>query len=117
MISNSMFERFTAKSCGSLPVPSIAPHSHKYISDLCIRFKKVFSHEHALYAPNLLYLHLPSINYRPYKTVHKEKLEGGTHPLCEFCQECFFGDDELFSHMREKHEECFLCKGNGIRDK
>ncbi|EEB92934.1 hypothetical protein MPER_08481, partial [Moniliophthora perniciosa FA553] len=25
-------------------------------------------------------------------------------------------DDELYSHMRERHEECFLCKRNGVRD-
>ncbi|KAJ6579388.1 hypothetical protein B0H10DRAFT_2235777 [Mycena sp. CBHHK59/15] len=30
----------------------------------------------------------------------------GTHPL----------DDELFAHMRETHEECFVCKRNDVRD-
>lgn len=87
-------------------------------SDLCIRFKKVFAHEHILYHPSQLPIHLPSI---PRRNVNKNALqdqnvEGGIHPLCQFCRECFFGDDELFAHMREKHEECFICKRNGVRD-
>ena len=48
--------------------------------------------------------------------VIKESPEGGVHPLCQFCRECFFGDDELYAHMRERHEECFICKRNGVRD-
>lgn len=85
-------------------------------SDLCIRSKKVFAHEHALYPPNVLPLHLPSIPLRLNKLPLKEPIEGGVHPLCEFCRECFFSEDELFVHMRERHEECFICKRNEIRD-
>ncbi|KAG6852301.1 hypothetical protein C0991_001115 [Blastosporella zonata] len=50
------------------------------------------------------------------KAVPKEQIEGGVHPLCEFCRECFFSDDELYAHMRERHEECFICKRNEVRD-
>lgn len=85
-------------------------------SDLCIRSKKVFAHEHALYPPNVLPSHLPSIPHRSNKQPLKEPIEGGTHPLCAFCRECFFDDDELFVHMRERHEECFICKRNEVRD-
>jgi hypothetical protein len=49
--------------------------------------------------------------------VPKDQVEGGVHPLCDFCRECFFGDDELYAHMRDSHEECFICKRNEIRDK
>ncbi|KAK7051638.1 hypothetical protein VNI00_004617 [Paramarasmius palmivorus] len=91
--------------------------SHSMLSDLCIRSKKVFAHEHALYTYAQLVTHLPSMNRRPNtKQATKEDIEGGIHPLCEFCRECFFSDDELYSHMRERHEECFLCKRNGVRD-
>jgi E3 ubiquitin-protein ligase ZNF598 len=76
----------------------------------------VFAHEHALYNPNQLPLHLPSIPHRQQKQAPKDKIEGGVHPLCEFCRECFFGDDELYAHMRERHEECFVCKRQEIRD-
>ena len=85
-------------------------------SDLCIRSKKVFAHEHALYPPNVLPLHLPSVPHRPSKHPLKDPIEGGVHPLCAFCRECFFSDDELFVHMRERHEECFICKRNEVRD-
>lgn len=88
----------------------------KLLCDLCIRFKKVFAHEHAQYPPNILPLHLPSMPHRSQKPIPAEKIEGGIHPLCQFCRDCFFGDDELYSHMRERHEECFVCKRLEIRD-
>lgn len=88
---------------------------HFKCSDICIRHKKVFAHEHALYPPNILPYHVPSM-YRQQKASPKEQIEGGIHPLCEFCRECFFDDDELYSHMREKHEDCFVCKRNNVKD-
>lgn len=89
----------------------------KLTCDLCIRQKKVFPHEHALYTSPQLSTHLPSMQRRQQKSASKEQVEGGVHPLCEFCRECFFGDDELYTHMRHRHEECFICKRNEIRDK
>ncbi|KIK00343.1 hypothetical protein K443DRAFT_612765 [Laccaria amethystina LaAM-08-1] len=102
---------------GDLKLHVRATHG-KLMCDLCIRSKKVFAHEHALYPPNLLSIHLPSMHHRPGKTTLKDvnQIEGGIHPLCEFCRECYFSGDELYAHMREKHEECFLCKRNEVRD-
>ncbi|KAJ3570225.1 hypothetical protein NP233_g4545 [Leucocoprinus birnbaumii] len=91
-----------------------AVHS-RLMCDLCIKHKKVFSHEHALYPSNVLPVHLPSMHHRHVKQIAPEKVEGGVHPMCEFCRECFFGVDEHYSHMREKHEECFICKRNGVQ--
>ncbi|KAF7326025.1 RING-type domain-containing protein [Mycena kentingensis (nom. inval.)] len=93
----------------------------RLMCDLCIRNKKVFAHEHSLYPPNILPLHLPSMlsaarPHKPGKGKDKDQIDGGVHPLCEFCRECFFGDDELYRHMRETHEECFICKRNDVRD-
>jgi hypothetical protein len=31
----------------------------------------------------------------------------------QFCHEAFFGSEELFKHMKHRHEECFVCKANG----
>ncbi|KAI9459453.1 hypothetical protein BJY52DRAFT_1084852, partial [Lactarius psammicola] len=89
----------------------------KLMCDLCIRHKKVFPHEHALYTSPQLSIHLPSMQRRQQKSAPKDQVEGGVHPLCEFCRECVFGDDELYTHMRHTHEECFICKRNEIRDK
>ncbi|OSX65392.1 hypothetical protein POSPLADRAFT_1134364 [Postia placenta MAD-698-R-SB12] len=89
----------------------------KLMCDLCIRFKKIFSHEHALYPPNVLPIHLPSMHRSHGRGAEsKQQVEGGIHPLCEFCRECFFSDDELYAHMREKHEECFVCKRHEVKD-
>ena len=106
--------------CGSSLLYNYNLHTITH-SDICIRSKKVFSHEYTLYTNAQIHVHIPSMYQRPgrgqkEKEKEKEKVEGGIHPLCEFCRECFFGDDELFSHMRERHEECFICKRQGIRD-
>lgn len=63
-------------------------------------------------------MHLPSMaaHRRGEKSLPKEQIEGGVHPICEFDKQCFFGDDELYAHMRERHEECFICKRNEVRD-
>ncbi|KAJ3761707.1 hypothetical protein EV360DRAFT_37272 [Lentinula raphanica] len=100
---------YIAKGWGDLKMHVRASHG-RLMCDLCIRSKKVFAHEHVLYTYQQLRVHLPSIN----NTTNQP--EGGIHPLCEFCRECFAGDDDLYSHMRERHEECFICKRDGVRD-
>ncbi|KAG6332563.1 hypothetical protein ID866_6529 [Astraeus odoratus] len=106
---------YTASGWGDLKLHTRGTHG-KVMCDLCLRSKKVFAHEHTLYPPNVLPLHLPSMSHRSHNQSLKEPIEGGVHPLCEFCRECFFSDDELFVHMRERHEECFICKRDGMRD-
>lgn len=85
-------------------------------SDLCIRMKKVFAHEHATYPPNTMPLHLPSIRLRgtPQKPTD---VNMEAHPMCEFCHECVYDNDAFYAHMREEHEECFVCKQNGTPHK
>ncbi|KAI0683337.1 hypothetical protein BC835DRAFT_1423394 [Cytidiella melzeri] len=88
----------------------------RIMCDLCIRFKKIFAHEHALYTASQLPFHLPSLQRNNRNAPPKEPVEGGVHPHCDFCRESFFGDEELYKHMREKHEECFICKRNEVKD-
>ncbi|KAI8982822.1 hypothetical protein BD414DRAFT_579107 [Trametes punicea] len=108
---------FIGNGWSDLKLHTRANHG-KLMCDLCIRYKKVFAHEHALYEPSQLPLHLPSMarGHRHGNAKQNQQIEGGVHPLCEFCRECFFGDDELYAHMREKHEECFICKRNEVKD-
>ncbi|KAG8968551.1 hypothetical protein FRC03_006951 [Tulasnella sp. 419] len=87
----------------------------KLMCDLCIRNKKIFSHEHTLYATDELPLHIPSLARRGPPAKDKDK-DIESHPICDFCRECFFGDDELYKHLRERHEECFVCKKQGIQN-
>ncbi|KAI0807653.1 hypothetical protein C8Q74DRAFT_79098 [Fomes fomentarius] len=107
---------FIGNGWSDLKLHTRATHG-KLMCDLCIRLKKVFAHEHALYDPNILPLHVPSMQ-RGHRRDHgkQQQIEGGVHPFCEFCRECFFGDDEIYSHMRERHEECFICKRNEVKD-
>jgi hypothetical protein len=38
------------------------------------------------------------------------------HPDCVFCATHFYSYDELYSHCREAHEQCFLCQRAHIRN-
>lgn len=65
-------------------------------SDLCVRNKKIFAHEHTLHTHASLNAHIEE-----------------EHGKCDFCREQFYGDDELFVHMRDRHEQCHICKARG----
>ncbi|KAL1917789.1 uncharacterized protein VTP21DRAFT_3623 [Calcarisporiella thermophila] len=79
------------------------------LCDLCIRHKKIFAHEHTLFTPAQLNKH--------YKYGDDSKGENQSgfkgHPECQFCRISYYGDDELFEHCRDKHEQCFICVRNG----
>lgn len=32
------------------------------------------------------------------------------HPTCEFCQNPFYGDNELYTHMSTEHYTCHICQ-------
>ncbi|KAG9005735.1 hypothetical protein FRB94_001301 [Tulasnella sp. JGI-2019a] len=86
----------------------------RLLCDLCIHHKKIFAHEHTTYTPNQYPIHMPSLRRNPHHKEKEKEVDMDTHPMCSFCQECFYGDDELYSHLRERHEECFVCKKEGI---
>jgi hypothetical protein len=82
------------------------------ISDLCTRFKKIFTHEHTLFTPSQLTKHYKFGD----KSFNKDDESGFTgHPDCAFCKNSFYGDDELFEHCRDKHEQCHICVRQNIR--
>ncbi|KDN38696.1 hypothetical protein K437DRAFT_239901 [Tilletiaria anomala UBC 951] len=68
----------------------------KLLCDLCVRNKKIFAHEHTLYNKHSLGSHMSS-----------------DHRFCEYCHAYFYSDDELFVHMRDRHEQCHICKARG----
>ncbi|OHE93278.1 zinc finger protein [Colletotrichum orchidophilum] len=74
--------------------------------DLCTRNKKVFTHEHELFADKELEKHMRHGDDRP-GAIDQTGFKG--HPLCGFCGSRFYDDDKLFDHCREKHERCFIC--------
>jgi hypothetical protein len=43
-----------------------------------------------------------------------EKTHMKGHPKCHFCNEHFYGDEQLYDHMKQLHMECPVCRGRGI---
>lgn len=78
----------------------------KKMCDLCTRHKKVFTHEHELFADKELEKHMRRGDDNP-GALDQTGFKG--HPLCSFCGQRFYGDDELFLHCRDKHERCHVC--------
>lgn len=79
---------------------------HKILCDLCTRNKKVFTHEHELFTVGELRKHEKFGDDNP-GAVDQSGFRG--HPECGFCRQRFYGDDELYTHCRDKHEKCHLC--------
>ncbi|KAI0536672.1 hypothetical protein GGR58DRAFT_514380 [Xylaria digitata] len=79
---------------------------NKRMCDLCTRNKKVFTHEHDLFADKELEKHMRHGDDMP-GAVDQTGFKG--HPLCAFCGSRFYDDDKLYEHCRNKHERCFLC--------
>ena len=86
----------------------------KQMCDLCTRNKKVFTHEHELFSFGELRRHEKFGDDNP-GAVDQSGFKG--HPECGFCRQRFYGDDELYTHCREKHERCHICdRRNGGRN-
>ncbi|KAG2202501.1 hypothetical protein INT47_013117 [Mucor saturninus] len=99
------------KNWGELKQHTRKVHSLN-LCDLCSRHKKVFPYEQSLYTSPQLTKH----HREGDKDFNKNDETGFTgHPECAFCKSRFFGDDELFVHCRDMHEQCFVCVRNGKR--
>ncbi|KAI9029095.1 hypothetical protein CLU79DRAFT_527965 [Phycomyces nitens] len=81
----------------------------RMLCNLCVEYKKIFPHEHVLYTSSQLEKH-----YRHGYEVGQDSGFKG-HPECQFCSINFYGDDELFAHCRDKHEQCHICVKRGRR--
>lgn len=79
---------------------------HKKMCDLCTRNKKVFTHEHELFADKELEQHMKVGDDLP-GAADQTGFKG--HPMCGFCRSRFYDDDKLYEHCRERHERCFIC--------
>lgn len=75
---------------------------NKVYCPLCGKFKKAFVSELTLYTTRQLQIH--------ESKGLKEEVGFAGHPMCKFCHgKRFYSEDELFIHMREKHERCQVC--------
>lgn len=72
---------------------------HRSLCELCISHKKMFTYEHPLYTHRQLAAH----------SSHE-------HRKCEFCNQFFYGPDELYKHLRDKHFQCQMCAVSSTPD-
>ncbi|KAL7753767.1 hypothetical protein RI367_000698 [Sorochytrium milnesiophthora] len=90
------------------------------LCDICTRHKRIFTHEHTLYPPNAIRIHKEEGDVRLISErrglVNPDESFVKGHPECGFCKERFFATDELYSHCRHRHEECFLCQRRGVHN-
>ena len=66
----------------------------------------MFTHEHELFTIPELKKHEKFGDDNP-GAVDQSGFRG--HPECGFCKQRFYGDDELYTHCRDKHERCHIC--------
>ncbi|XP_017887495.1 E3 ubiquitin-protein ligase ZNF598 isoform X2 [Ceratina calcarata] len=82
-------------------------HRHElHYCDLCVENLKIFSHERRCYTRADLAQH------RRKGDVDDKSHKG--HPLCEFCDQRYMDNDELFRHLRRDHLYCHFCDADGL---
>ncbi|KAK9760936.1 hypothetical protein K7432_014552 [Basidiobolus ranarum] len=84
------------------------------LCDICIKHKKIFSHEHTQFTRAQLQRHMTVGDSRDPNNTTGFK----GHPECHFCRISFYDGDQLFEHCRDKHEQCHICirDGSGRND-
>lgn len=73
--------------------------------ELCTENLKIFSFEKKVYNRKDLARHKRVGD--PDDTSHRG------HPLCEFCDQRYVDNDELFRHLRREHYFCHFCDADG----
>lgn len=74
--------------------------------DLCVENLKIFSHERRCYTRANLATH------RRKGDIDDKSHKG--HPLCEFCDQRYMDNDELYRHLRRDHLYCHFCDADGL---
>lgn len=77
-----------------------------YYCDLCIDNLKILTCERRCYTRSELAQHRRRGD--PDDKSHKG------HPLCEFCDQRYMDNDELFRHLRRDHLFCHFCDADGF---
>ena len=73
----------------------------RLLCDICLNHKKAFSFEYETFENKSILL------------LHQKNVSG--HPMCKICKSCFYSEDELITHCREKHEACHICQNRKRR--
>lgn len=85
--------------------PQLQAHMRRthtlFSCDLCLNHLKIFSFERKFYNRKDLAVH------RRAGDADNTSYRG--HPLCRFCDERYFDNDELLRHLRKDHFYCHFC--------
>ncbi|XP_061367243.1 uncharacterized protein LOC133310342 [Gastrolobium bilobum] len=85
-------------------------HRHRlFMCSLCLEGRKIFICEQKMYNKAQLNQHLKTGD----SVIDGNEYERGGfmgHPMCEFCQNPFYGENELYSHMSREHYTCHICQ-------
>ncbi|XP_058000580.1 uncharacterized protein LOC110631555 isoform X2 [Hevea brasiliensis] len=85
-------------------------HQHRlFMCSLCLEGRKIFISEQKLYNRAQLNQHVKTGD----SVVDGSESERGGfmgHPMCEFCQNPSYGDNELYLHMSTEHFTCHICQ-------
>ncbi|KAI8531750.1 hypothetical protein RHMOL_Rhmol11G0159900 [Rhododendron molle] len=85
-------------------------HHHRlFTCILCLEGRKMFICEQKLYSRTQLNRHI-SIGDSEVDGSESERSGFKGHPACEFCQNPFYGDNELYTHMSTEHYTCHICQ-------
>ena len=79
-----------------------------HFCEICVEHLKLFPSEHKLYSRSELVRHRRQGD--PDDRSHKG------HPQCQFCDERYFGKDELFFHLKKNHFWCHICEQAGKQE-
>ncbi|KAL1831894.1 hypothetical protein ACET3Z_001545 [Daucus carota] len=84
-------------------------HHKLVMCNLCLEGRKIFICEQKLYTKEQLNQH---INTGDSEVDGSEAERGGFmgHPMCEFCRNPFYGENELYTHMSTEHYTCHICQ-------
>ncbi|XP_041473607.1 E3 ubiquitin-protein ligase ZNF598-like isoform X1 [Lytechinus variegatus] len=77
-----------------------------FFCQLCVDHIKVLPSERKFYTRKELALHRRSGD--------QDDTSYRGHPLCEFCDDRYFDNDELHRHLRKDHYFCHFCETDGV---
>lgn len=85
-------------------------HQHRlFMCNLCLEGRKVFICEQKLYTRAQLTQHTKTGDSEVDGSEGERSGFAG-HPMCEFCRNAFYGDNELYTHMSREHFSCHICQ-------
>ena len=82
-------------------------HEKQYC-DICVKNLKIFPQEFRVYSRIELVAHR--------KTGDPDNRSYKGHPICNFCNERYFDNDELLLHLRKNHFWCHFCEKDGKQE-